>query len=1380
MTTKRKRIFSSTKSRKRGKPTLPSSDITQFSSSPPTIQPTPQSQHPHGLFDSQEFFQIRRILKENKTQYLIDWEDNYETGEKYDPTWEPKANANEAAIAEWEEEQKAQRETRALAVSSKRGKGRARKITQNLATPNHIASARSDTESRTKGDDIEASEQSSSPQRFGRQSPEIQESYDASAGVESEVTHSSPDKQYCSPQVLVSDPHNCDPSDYEHFSSSQILTGTAPQPTQASQISEVPVQTAQLQASTPYPTQGGSQYVPEEDTTRTTDTSAETPVVTSSSGVHTHSVPTKTTKATIVPDSQSLPDSPSFVPSTQTINSANNTNTESQGQSLVQSVPESSALSSHISTLNHGFKPDSSTQSAPAEISDPIEDPSSPAAQANELQAVASLSSQNQGLASLRVPIHTPNNTQPRTTLAADTQQSEQDQALADVTSGAEDILLDEVPLPQTEPIKSGGSDPTKTTDTVDAASPVKGTTAPTAVSASVVGAAKTLIAPVTSSTDDSSRFDTQLPFPTSADQPTASSQAPHFQRRGLEVAPNGTLQAQSLLELNTSSSLVSPPSGFPNTIEGSAHSRPATPSNLTGPSSAHRMEPSQTPSASSSGSSYKAKMQALRDRQTAKMEARRAKLTTASPASSAVPTYLTSPSFTGSRSPSMVPSAPPVQVESLEESTHSERFESLLPSLQTFKPRQQAQNGVTTNSAAPVAAEESELVTYRNEHVLALSLSGHQKDQYKNEITYNKKKIDTVVGADLHDDPSKSEWAEQFIRQMRNIALHPDLENTDTATQMDVPPAAQAKWDENCSAKFRFLRCLFERIRDDRLHVIILSQPGRILDILETFLQGISVSYSRPDVHRESDPGSVQSNLQVTVLPTTRKDARPILSSAGLIIDLDNTADADSTYLSSLRADPTKAGRIAPLLSVIVANSVEHIERNLPLSMSGNEKLRTTVSCVAELRRDVGNLDDCSVTAEIAASTLATYLTTADGLPDWPLPEADPAVILEVVGLLESTQTSSSQDGSAHSPRTSVVGNGSLKRPLDLETTTETVSPKKPRLLSRSVSSDARIPPTVNLYDHNITHISDSIAQTSQLPATIPVENFHHDIASLSVGHTSKEAELDNLLRTTEARLAEHVAAIEDLQLRYEEQRKSVLQISNERNEAEAASAIATRRLETQSALLVTLRGEYDTLRMQNQNLAKELLNHEIPERRELEELRANAAQALSEKDRLEIKVKGMASDLEYVRAQYQDASNRAMDFAAQSSGLEEQVKVLSQKASDKARELHALNLDKQSKLIADENKKLKAMLNERDQLLKKKEDEIKLLKESRGRMNTRGNSAASTPMLSSPMKTTNVSGGSRQGSPMKAGFGGIVSRHGSPATGTMTGRHGLTHLRQ
>lgn len=58
------------------------------------------------------FYSIRGILKENKTQYLVDWEDIDD--QKFEPTWEPKQNVTEAAIQEWEEKktQKASDEER--------------------------------------------------------------------------------------------------------------------------------------------------------------------------------------------------------------------------------------------------------------------------------------------------------------------------------------------------------------------------------------------------------------------------------------------------------------------------------------------------------------------------------------------------------------------------------------------------------------------------------------------------------------------------------------------------------------------------------------------------------------------------------------------------------------------------------------------------------------------------------------------------------------------------------------------------------------------------------------------------------------------------------------------------------------------------------------------------------------------------------------------------------------------------------------------------------------------------------------------------------------------------------------------------------------------
>lgn len=51
---------------------------------------------------SQQDWEVKAIIAENELSYLIDWEDDPVTGERFSPTWEPKANANAAAIATWE------------------------------------------------------------------------------------------------------------------------------------------------------------------------------------------------------------------------------------------------------------------------------------------------------------------------------------------------------------------------------------------------------------------------------------------------------------------------------------------------------------------------------------------------------------------------------------------------------------------------------------------------------------------------------------------------------------------------------------------------------------------------------------------------------------------------------------------------------------------------------------------------------------------------------------------------------------------------------------------------------------------------------------------------------------------------------------------------------------------------------------------------------------------------------------------------------------------------------------------------------------------------------------------------------------------------------
>ena len=75
---------------------------------PTLASAVPSSPHPHGDYDEDEYYKVRTVLDERivrkKVEYLIDWEDNERTGQKYTPTWEPKENLTERALADWEAE----------------------------------------------------------------------------------------------------------------------------------------------------------------------------------------------------------------------------------------------------------------------------------------------------------------------------------------------------------------------------------------------------------------------------------------------------------------------------------------------------------------------------------------------------------------------------------------------------------------------------------------------------------------------------------------------------------------------------------------------------------------------------------------------------------------------------------------------------------------------------------------------------------------------------------------------------------------------------------------------------------------------------------------------------------------------------------------------------------------------------------------------------------------------------------------------------------------------------------------------------------------------------------------------------------------------------
>lgn len=327
-------------------------------------------------------YKVRNILEESATRYRIDWEDG-PNGEKYDPTWEPKEYANEAAILDWEEQKRREallkgsdseesvlakapitsrssvtKKAAATKPSStagihrseppkkKRGLHR-KKPAVASPEPEEVADEEKHAESRTRQDQEDDSVSTPPTQRpeRPRKRPVVQNSPPPSPVKQRKIGKLDHEQEQTQAQNTVEEaiagteasteelpetidttqedvyrlqnksrlevPAGLDQEDEiedSSFPSSQVIAGTQPQ------HAEPPSQLQSVDAAAAFNlTQKHSQYQPE-DTSRSEDTTGSA-LVTSSSSIHTFATPRQFPSSAVIPDSQSLNYSTSYVPS---------------------------------------------------------------------------------------------------------------------------------------------------------------------------------------------------------------------------------------------------------------------------------------------------------------------------------------------------------------------------------------------------------------------------------------------------------------------------------------------------------------------------------------------------------------------------------------------------------------------------------------------------------------------------------------------------------------------------------------------------------------------------------------------------------------------------------------------------------------------------------------------------------------------------------------------------------------------------------------------------------------------------------------------------------------------------------------------------------
>lgn len=353
-------------------------------------------------------------------------------------------------------------------------------------------------------------------------------------------------------------------------------------------------------------------------------------------------------------------------------------------------------------------------------------------------------------------------------------------------------------------------------------------------------------------------------------------------------------------------------------------------------------------------------------------------------------------------RSRLMVPPMPmPVEVPLVVRSSQDSHHMPARPNYASYHP----------SSQLPMNPSLTPYKLTPNEHTVSLAMNTRVREQYIGFITMYQQHIMELMHS---DNPSEEcfKGIEKLLDQVDKVTTHSDL-----AAQQDpqnfsrASPIEEADWAENCSLKFQFLHHFLEQIRNSDMHVSIVAQPGRLLNIIETFLKGRGIVYFRPDGKGASlpnDPRFADCRCQVSIVPSGPEGMNLAVKRAALVIAFDGSVNVQQPQVYRMRIQEG-ADWLTPVAHLLVYKSAEHITRCLPPEVEPVNRLKKIVSCMTQVRHEVGALEpeDCAVA--VAGQEVGISLELGGQETRWTLPEIRPISL----SFLDSSRDSSTQEDS-------------------------------------------------------------------------------------------------------------------------------------------------------------------------------------------------------------------------------------------------------------------------------------------------------------------------------------------------------------------------------
>ncbi|KAE8328927.1 class II histone deacetylase complex subunits 2 and 3-domain-containing protein [Aspergillus sergii] len=657
-------------------------------------------------------------------------------------------------------------------------------------------------------------------------------------------------------------------------------------------------------------------------------------------------------------------------------------------------------------------------------------------------------------------------------------------------------------------------------------------------------------------------------------------------------------------------------------------------------------------------------------------------------------------------------PEMNPASSEPLEEMSHQEQ------SIQTIQP-----SALTVTHTEEVPPGSVHLGP--SEFAVPLPMDSRVKDDYERVLVDETQGIRNFLRGSSSSGVSNGH-EERLVLKMReilgslsNVATHPDLNIAEHIKDSDSDLGKEAAWAEYSSAKFLFLGYLVEIASNRDIHLVIMVQGEKTQKVVERYLIGKGLIYTRPREEMGSgtnlEVSLVKGSLSLGIQSTHSEGITETYKSPSAIIALDSSLNVKSPSVEHMRTTFARHGSLLPIIRLIVSNSSEHIELCFP-DPPELQRLQLIVQYTVRLRNIVGDLQDDALGVREDVEEILPWLSSDHFSISWPLPPIEPLHVVSSDKLL-SVQLEAQ-------PQTTVAGTPNPNTQAQKRLFVEDPSEHTFKRLRVELSQD-----------------NTQLTESTKFPSQTLDSGLHaleKNLVQMRTTHAAELEKFQNALTDMQTRLQEREKLLESLQHRYETRTKDLHKIRRERDRLAEYKATSEQKIEKQREDISKLKDERTQLR-QDLEQARAEIKTGGGAVAELETAREDIRRLTQENSGLERKAEYEAKQAEYTREQYQTASNMAAQTGNEVRQLREENELLKRKVAGNASRLREINKENDGARHLSRISELEASLASREDLLRRKEDELREIRKNR----------PSTRSTSTQPRSPRLTAGSRPTSP-------------------------------